>query len=293
MREFEVAGGSIVGKEHRRLNKNNQDAYEIVEDDDLVIATVCDGCSDALASEVGANLICRIFNARVRAELQNIMFVPSGDEIGLRYVVGGFLERIRQECIGDILNISGLLNANYLVGIKDFFLATIVSVIITREVAIVCCIGDGVIIINGEPYAIGPFPDNEPPYIAYGAVDPARIRVAKELYRFNVVKIMPVGELQSVLIGSDGVEDIIRNVSANIPGKEELVGPISQFWENGKMFSNEHLLGRKLNLMNTDTQKIIWGEKRVKKELGLLPDDTTIVVVRRKGGDSGDEDSLC
>lgn len=290
MKEFEFVQGSIIGREHRRFNKNNQDAYSVVEDDNWIIATVCDGCSTAVGkdgegysplSEVGSNLICRMFNSITAKRLLQFMLEleTTDDEEKL---VAAFLEQLRIDCIEEIIRISSVLNSSYLSAINDFFLATVVSVIITRKVAFVASIGDGVIIINGEPYQIGPFKDNEPPYIAYGAVDPERIRVAKELYRFKVAKIMPIEELQTVLIGSDGVEDVVRNCDALIPGKTDTVGPISQFWENPKFFSNPSLLGRKLNLINSDSTKIEWNEKKVKREPGLLDDDTTIVVVRRK-----------
>ncbi|EKD66614.1 MAG: hypothetical protein ACD_49C00029G0042 [uncultured bacterium (gcode 4)] len=281
MKEFECAKGSIIGRDHRRINKNNQDAYEVIEDDNYIIATVCDGCSDAQASEVGANIICRMLDAKMAEKIENLTF-NLAYALDLDEVIRDFLEELRKECIKEIVRISSSLNKNYLVGIKDFFLATIVSVIVTREVSFAFSIGDGVIIINGEPYIIGPFPDNEPPYIAYGAVEPDRVRVAKELYRFKVVKVMPTSELKSILIGSDGVEDICDNEKSNIPGKNELVGPISQFWENDKFFSNSSLLGRKLNLMNADSTKIDWEEKRVQREQGLLQDDTTMVVIRRR-----------
>lgn len=281
MKEFECAKGSIIGREHRRINKNNQDAYEVIEKDDYIIATVCDGCSDAQASEVGANIICRLLDAKMAEKIESLTF-NLAYALDWNEVIQDFLEDLRKECVEEIVRISSTLNENYLVGIKDFFLATIVSVIITREVSFVFSIGDGVIIINGEPYIIGPFPDNQPPYIAYGAVDPDKISVAKELYRFKVVRVMSTDKLKSILIGSDGVEDICNNEKSNIPGKDELMGPISQFWENDKFFSNSSLLSRRLNLMNADSTKINWEEKRIQREQGLLQDDTTLVVIRRR-----------
>lgn len=253
----------------------------VIETDDYIIATVCDGCSDSVASEVGSNLICRIFNARMAEYIEGLVreiyvqediFLPVQDA----------LEEVRVKCIEDILAISSKLDKNHLVGIKDFFLSTIVSVIITREITFVCSIGDGIVFINGEPYEIGPFVDNEPPYIAYGAVDPNKVKVAKELYRFNLVKSLPTNEFHSVLIGSDGVEDVIKSEFTFMPGKGEVVGNVSQFWTHDNYFANKSLLGRKLNLYNTDSRKIDWEGKRMIHEKGLLHDDTTIIAIRRR-----------
>ena len=39
-RRFELAGGSIPGRDHRRIGKNNHDSYIIHKEEDIQIAIV-------------------------------------------------------------------------------------------------------------------------------------------------------------------------------------------------------------------------------------------------------------
>ena len=41
---FQLAAGSIRGREHLRLERNNQDAYATLRNEQYAIAVVCDGC---------------------------------------------------------------------------------------------------------------------------------------------------------------------------------------------------------------------------------------------------------
>ncbi|NIM46929.1 MAG: protein phosphatase, partial [Candidatus Aenigmarchaeota archaeon] len=44
--EFEVAIGTITGRSHTMISKNNQDAYCLKRLKETIIAVVCDGCSE-------------------------------------------------------------------------------------------------------------------------------------------------------------------------------------------------------------------------------------------------------
>ena len=56
---FEVAWGSVIGCDHQRVGKNNQDAAWVSQSDRLLVAVVCDGCGSVAHSEVGASLGAR------------------------------------------------------------------------------------------------------------------------------------------------------------------------------------------------------------------------------------------
>jgi len=55
--KFFVAAGTIIGREHVRLGKNNQDKVIVSVRDDSIVAVVTDGCGSGNSSEVGAALI--------------------------------------------------------------------------------------------------------------------------------------------------------------------------------------------------------------------------------------------
>ena len=54
--DFLATAGSVVGREHVRVHKNNQDGYAIAGDGQIIVAAVTDGCGSSKYSEVGARL---------------------------------------------------------------------------------------------------------------------------------------------------------------------------------------------------------------------------------------------
>jgi hypothetical protein len=64
----------------------------------------------------------------------------------------------------------------------------------------------------------------------------------------------------------------LRDLSSRpIPGRSEDVGPLSQFWTDDAYYENRDMVRRRLAVLNRG------------RHGGLLADDTTLVVVRRKG----------
>jgi hypothetical protein len=91
---------------------------------------------------------------------------------------------------------------------------------------------------------------------------------------------MEYNDMQSIMIGTDGVEDIIKNESNFIPGKNKVVGPISQFWTDDLYFNNPVALDRKLAQIARDCSKVKGGI--LTHDRGYLMDDTTIISIRKK-----------
>ena len=56
---FFATCGSVTGREHARLGRNNQDGVALAARDGLLVAVVTDGCSSGKWSEVGARLAAR------------------------------------------------------------------------------------------------------------------------------------------------------------------------------------------------------------------------------------------
>ena len=136
--------------------------------------------------------------------------------------------------------------------IGDYFLFTIVGALILPEVTAIFSIGDGIIGINERLIEIGPFPNNQPPYSAYSLLDQSLTGFSPDELRFTVHSVTPTNEVQTVLIGTDGVMDLSRAF------------PLNQFWENDLYFKNPDAVRRRLALINKESIKIDW-EKKVKE----------------------------
>jgi hypothetical protein len=57
---------------------------------------------------------------------------------------------------------------------------------------------------------------------------------------------------------------------------------LSQFWTGDDWFANPDLLRRRLCLAARACSRPNWEDRRLQRFPGLLPDDTTLIVIRRR-----------
>lgn len=271
---FEVAYGTVVGGDHIGLGKNNQDGFHIIKEDDLIIGVICDGCGsdNSPHSEVGAKVGARIIANEVY-QLINESDAASLIVEAVRKRVIHKLEIIARY-MGETKTESGRLSRSET--IKQYFLFTSLVFVMIPKRTIVFGIGDGYNAINGSVNYIEPNEGNEPTYLSYGLVN-----TSHEDVKFKIFCNCHTDEVSTILIGTDGLGDIVKNSERNMPGKKDLVGDLSQFWTNDFFFDNADGIRRRLFLMNKKSQKQEKdGTQRI--EHGILKDDTTLIVVRRK-----------
>jgi len=267
---FELARGSIPGYDHIRAGKNNQDGVSILQTSDFTIAVVCDGCSSGKYSEVGAQFGSLLLTHTIADHLR----VRSGWTIrNPREILAWSI--IRRDALWEMRkwargigaeDSEGRVNPSF---VNDYFLFTVVCVVITPERTEFASIGDGCISVNGETSFLGPFEGNMPPYLGYGLV---KTSMKEEQMQFVVHKAMKTEDLQSFLIGSDGLTSLHKSADKPLPGKTRTVGPMSQLWEDEKFFLNADVGRRHLVLANGGVGS---------RFPGLLEDDTTFVSGRR------------
>ena len=274
MRDFEIAFGSVSGSDHRRSDKNNQDAICCRESEGSIVAVICDGCSEGKYSEIGARLGANILVQHIHHH-----FPYCGSDPWCFYDA---LESSRIHTIAQLRVLIHAMSPEKELAqlIIDYFLFTVIGVYINDRVTTVFSIGDGVHILNDVVTELGPFPNNEPPYLAYGGL----IKSSEKDLVFDLRQqvFRRTDEINSILIGTDGVSNLIKSSDSKIPGKNELVGDINQFWTDDRYFINKDMVRRKLSLVNREIVTPVWDEHFLSREKGLLPDDTSLVVIRRK-----------
>ena len=285
MTQFQIAAGTIVGRNHSEplVAKSNQDAFLHRIVDDSLIAIVCDGCSGGTHSEVGSNLGVRLI---MQSLSSNLARLP--EELISQQQLEVFLERIRQDVLAEIRVLANKMGGSFTETIGDYFLFTVVCALVTPHWTCIFANGDGVYGINGDLTTLGPY-DNQPPYFCYSLVN-SKLEEAE--LTFQVKELLTTSSLDSLLVGSDGVHDLLEVEERNLPGHEEIVGPISQFWEEGRYFDNPDNLRRRLALANQPSVRLNKEEQRLVREKGLLPDDTTLVVIRRKPEQTEADDAV-
>jgi hypothetical protein len=245
MRGFQVAGGSVTGRAHAVLGRGNQDAFAWI-DGDALVAVVCDGCSSGRHSEVGAHLGARLVATAIARD------VAAGADVGRL----DFWEEVRAAVLGELLRLARAMGDDLARVVEEFFLFTAVGAVLAPDRAALFSVGDGLVVVNGAATRLGPFPDNEPPYLAYGLL-------AEEGPRFLLHAVPPVDSLHSLLVGSDGAADLADH------------GPLDEFWTEDRCFANPDVVRRRLTVL-----------ARPRAADPGLADDATLVVVRRTAAGS-------
>lgn len=281
---FDIAGGSITGTKHTALSKNNEDSYYWLVHPDAIIGIVCDGCSNTKGdswqqnelilerSDVGSGLLSAMLARTIYSYVHTI---KDPSLFGLRQV----WHEIRADILSKLRILAHDIDINYRRALRQYFECTVVGVLILPEYTYTFACGDGIVIVNGEQFTLGPFPGNQPPYLVYNIIG-VDSYPADQL-ELRIIKSIPTSDVSSILIGTDGVIDLTKVADSMIPGQTETVGSINRFWEEDIVFSNPAYIRNRLASINTTRQQIIWKEETVRKEKGLLPDDTTMIVIRK------------
>ncbi|MFA6588596.1 MAG: protein phosphatase 2C domain-containing protein [Patescibacteria group bacterium] len=273
MENFEIAGGTVVGKHHRLLGLNNQDTYRWFKTPEALVAIVCDGCSEGKQSEVGANIGAELILSAFQRQLSQIPELPKPTEV--------FFERVRQEVLAEIRVMCLMLGNSLTDTVVNNFLFTTVGAIVTPKRTLIFSIGDGVVGWNNLIEKLSPRPGNQPAYLGYGLFQPLPKGFVEDDIRFQIQVDCPTEEVSSIFLASDGLVDLMHASLKPIPGKTEMVGPLSQFWQEDSYFSNTDKIRRKLHLVAREVIKLN-SAGQIEKETGWLEDDTTLIVIRRK-----------
>ncbi len=287
MQQFEFACGTVQGKDHRRLGKNNQDTCTIYTSPKLSVAIVCDGCgsSESPYSEAGSLIGSRMMEQNIIHLSQRALNEPRLPQPDTE----DFWEIVRLDTVAQLRVLARQMGESLSDIVGKYFLFTTLCAVITEDIAVFTAIGDGTFYINGNFIDMGDYEGNEPPYLGYGIV---KSTLPSGLEKFRMLMALPKVALDTFLIGSDGALQLSQAANKPLPGKNEPVGDISQFWTNDLFFQNQFALGQRLSLINRQITEPNWQEQRLIQHHGLLNDDTTVVTGRRKLLSTGEVDDL-
>ena len=280
---FEIAGGTVPGRAHLGrgpllYGRNNQDAYGWRIGDGWSAAVVCDGCGSGSSSELGAQLGVRgVLGGLQRRSAELAAVAASGTHIELQ--LQALLTAVGADLLFWLEGLIARFGGDRQELVRESLLFTVVGAVLLPDLAAVFSLGDGVYAVNGEVEQLGPFPDNAPPYLGQALLDaPHR--------QFAVHRVIAGAELDSLMVGTDGVADLIEAGEEGrlLPGREEPAVPLHRFWTDDRYFRNPDAIRRYLALANSQpatvdelTSDLVWHP-------GLLTDDTTLVVARRRPG---------
>ena len=263
--DFDVAAGSVAGRTHALAQRACQDAFVIRSRGDRMVAVVTDGCGSSEGSEVGAwlgaHVVCSVVERLIQGE-----GLSGGADLW---------ERARRDCVESLAKIASEMGGDREEVVRRFLLFTVVGFACDGARAAVFAAGDGLVAYNGEVVTLGPFVGNAPPYLGHALLGGPE-------NGFEVVREGPARDLESAMIATDGAVEMIDRARSRLPGANEVVGGVESLWTEDRYFDHPDALRRRLARMNRPVSKPLWEERRMVREGGLLEDDTTIVVLRRK-----------
>ncbi len=141
--------------------------------------------------------------------------------------------------------------------LHEQFLFTIVAVAMTRDDAAVWALGDGAYIVDGQLHRLGPFADNEPPYLGFDLLDDVRPA------HFDALP----ASVRTIAVATDGVFDLGYAYA-------DLVAP--------RFVEHADALRRQLARLARSEDTIDWSEQRIIRVPAALQDDCAIAIVRRE-----------
>jgi hypothetical protein len=278
---FLIAGGSIPGSDHTKPGepfwRNNNDAYAFFQDETVAIAIVADGCGSQLSvhTEIGAHVVSRLVMESIRKRALEINeLVP-----GCHENEPAVFSEIRNEVLETLKTLAIAMGTKPREIIHTYFMTTIVGCIATTDTLTTFSIGDGFIIINDDAKSLGPFTNNEPPYLVYGLLGTKTADKQSDQFAFKC-ETYDLSIIDQVLLSTDGFEDIINHEESMIPGLDSAVGSSMQFFQD-RFLSNPDNIRRRLSQINRELATVDETSRHARIQKGLLHDDTTIIVMKR------------
>lgn len=246
MNTVEIAVASVAGSLHRRLGRPNQDAVASVATEHGLALAVCDGCGSGARSEVGATLGARLWTQAIAARLADGGLLTAGD-----------FDVLAATVLGRLAVVADALGADRAEVTRDHLLFTSICAVITGEQVAVVAIGDGVVAIGDELHVLGPFADNQPPYLTEAWFG---------VHRTPAVWLRARGDVDRVVLATDGAVPIADRLDA--------------LTAVDTIYRNRSALGRQLALLAADEVELDWDAHRSVRRAALLDDDTTIACAR-------------
>lgn len=297
---FDFAAGSVPGRRHvgsgnLLVGRNNQDFLSCRNLDGDILVSVHDGCGSHANSEFGSIFAASALSrsvARIMAELGRACVEDLQ-----------FWQAVKIDMLDRMYRLACLAVGEDEVPsfIQSHMMFTTVGALVTSQTTVVFILGDGLIALNGICQELGPFPENAPPYLAYSLLN-AGLELDFTLVSF------PTERMQTLALATDGVIDLVGASESPLPGKTRLVGSLASLFEQNYLFGqfglglcSERTLTGWMRQVNSEVSRLegdnnkcnskcncnincYCEQVRFRRYPGLLPDDTSLVLLKRREG---------
>lgn len=243
-----AAGAAVTGARHLRSARNGQDAVAVWVGEAAGAVVVCDGCGAGASSEVGARLGAQL----VIAALARRLAVAGADAAD-----PALWSAVRDEVVAQIGALVAAMAGERAQVVHEYFLFTVIAAAVGGEHAAVWAIGDGAYAIDGRATVLGPFAENQPPYLAYDLLEmaqPAQVAATSSV------------TAGAIVVATDGVAEIGIEAIAIEPS-----------------LAHPDALRRQLTVLARGTEQIDWAARRVVRTPAALQDDGAAAILAWRG----------
>jgi hypothetical protein len=240
MNTISAHGAAVSGARHLRMARNGQDAVATWICDGAGAVVVCDGCGSGHSSEVGARLGAQLVIAAVAARLR-AGERPGELWTGVRAQVAAVIGRLAEAMPGDRA-----------AAIHGHFLFTIVAAAAAGGEASVWALGDGAYAFGDRERVLGPFADNQPPYLAYDLLGMPQTAQLETI----------AARAGSVAVATDGAAEL---------GLAGLIDEATLAHADG--------LRRRLAVLARGGERVDWEARRIVRTPAALQDDGAVAVL--------------
>lgn len=250
-KRYDVAGGSVIGREHAGENgsigsDNNQDAYIFEVCDGYLFIVVCDGTSAFKHSDVGAKTLCLLVGNAIKNTIKDKGIFDLGS---IQKLLLSDLKAFANILAGGNKESFGEIAQNYL-------LATIVAAVVMENETYIFGLGDGVYAINEEVFRLGPYKGNHPPYFGYRLYDESVPNIDRSALDLQLHKSMPTDQIETLMVGTDGVWDLYQLEIQNIRSGNIQVS-LSEILKQERYAKGEMAIERYLRSLQTEQTTLV------------------------------------
>lgn len=268
------SAAAVSGARHLRIGRNGQDAAASWvagrEPGDLGAVVVCDGCGSGASSEVGARLGAQLVLGAITRQLEERGAVERG---ALDHTV--MWDRVRADVVRSLETLVRSMPGAREQIVHDHFLFTTIAAVMVGDEIAVWAIGDGAYAIDGRVRELGPFENNQPPYLAY------------DLLGEPQVAHLEIARGSSVIVATDGVAEIGLDLLAGgdrAPHSLQESCALDVRRPCDRFVAHPDALRRQLAIMARSSERVDWDARRVVRTPALLQDDGAVAMLVRDAG---------
>lgn len=254
--QVRAAGAAVIGARHLRTGRNGQDAAAVWVGDGAGAVVVCDGCGSGESSEVGARLGAQLVIAALAQRLES---TSSADRPrrAMSPADPALWSAVRADVVAQLRALAAAMHGDFEQIVHAHFLFTVIAAAVAGDDAAVWAIGDGAYAIDARTQVLGPFPENQPPYLAYDLLDMAQPA-------HHVTTSAVTGG--AIVVATDGVAEL---------GLEAIAIE--------KSLAHPDALRRRLAVLARGTERIEWDARRVVRAPAALQDDGAVAILAWRG----------